>query len=311
MNRTRDTVIITAVIVAGLATAIALSRAVEGMRPPMPAGYQDEALGLQGAQLKGFVFGAEGLLADWYWMNSLQYMGNKISSVGLNNVDLENLRPLNPRLLSPYLNNATDLDPRFMAPYSYGATILPAIEPHDAIALTEKGIRENPDQWRLYQYLGYIHWRLKDYEKAAVAYDRGAQIPGAPSFFRLMAAKMRSDSGSRDTAREIYRQAMTEAGDGQVKTAAQLRLYQLDALDQLDVINKVLSDHRTRTGRCVSGWREIVSALQPAAVAARVDLQMDTADNLVDPSGVPYRLNREACQAEINWPTSKIPPPEQ
>lgn len=273
----------------------------------MPAGYEDENLGLQGARLKGFVFGAEGLLSDWYWMNSLQYMGKKISSVGLANLNLEDLKPLNPRLLYPYLNNSTDLDPHFIAPYSYGATILPAIDENDAIALTEKGIANNPGEWRLLQYLGYIHWRLKDYERAAHAYDRGAQIEGAPPFFKLMAAKMRGESGSRDTARQIYRQALAQAGDRQTKLSAELRLQQLDALDELDIINKVLGEYHSRTGRCVKAWGEVLPSLQSASNAAKLDLRMDASQNIVDPSGVPYRLNAEKCQAEINLPASKIP----
>jgi tetratricopeptide (TPR) repeat protein len=303
----RTTSLTVLVILSGFVAVFFLTGFVERQRPPLPLNYEDEDVALQGSEFKGFVFGADGLVADWYWMNSLQYMGKKISSVGLSNLNLEDMRALNPRLLYPYLNNATDLDPRFMAPYSYGATVLPAIDANEAIALTEKGIAHNPNDVRLLQYLGYIHWRLKDYEKAADAYDRGARIPGAPPFFRLMAARMRSDSGSRETAREIYKQAMAEADDQQTKNSAMLWLYRLDADEELEVINKVLGDHYTRTGRCVGRWAEALPALRSASGSAGVDLRVDPSQNLVDPTGVPYRLNREKCQAEIDWPTSKIP----
>jgi hypothetical protein len=86
-----------------------------------------------------------------------------------------------------------------------------------------------------------------------------------------------------------------------------LWLYRLDADDELEVINKVLGDHNTRTGRCVGRWAEALPALRSASGSAGVDLRIDPSQNLVDPTGVPYRLNREKCQAEINWPTSKIP----
>src|SRR5687767_9950638 len=120
--RTIETAAAAAVIVIGLAGSLFLTGYVESVRPPLPAGYEDEDLGLEGSRFNGYVLGAEGLIADWYWMNSLHYMGNKIQAAGgLNNLDLDDLRPLNPRLLYPYLNNAADLDPRFMAPYSYGA----------------------------------------------------------------------------------------------------------------------------------------------------------------------------------------------
>ena len=304
----REAITTLLIIIVGFGAVFGLSRYLEGNRVSLPAAYGDADLDLQGKKLKGFVLGAEGLLADWYWMRSLQYIGGKISERGLASINLEDMTSMNPRLLYPMLDNATTLDPKLMAAYSYGATVLPAIDSNQAIALTEKGISDNPDQWRLLQYLGYIHWRLKDYEKAADAYDRGARIPNAPPFFKLMAAKMRSDSGSRDTAREIYRQAMSTAGDRQTKLSAELRLHQLDALDELDVINKVLIDHRDRTGRCASRWSEILPALQSAATSARRDFRIDSAQNVVDPTGVPYRLDGAKCEGTINWPTSKIPP---
>jgi hypothetical protein len=54
-----------------------LSRFVEANRPALPENYADEDLALQGARLKGYALGFEGLIADWYWMKSLQYIGDK------------------------------------------------------------------------------------------------------------------------------------------------------------------------------------------------------------------------------------------
>ena len=297
-----------AIIIVGFAAVFGLTRFVERQRPPLPAGYQDADLALQGARLKGFAFGAEGLLADWYWMNSLQYIGGKISSVGLTNLNLDDMTALNPRLLYPYLNTATDLDPNFMAPYSYGATILPAIDPSQAIALTEKGIANNPDQWRLYQYLGYIHWRLKDYEKAAEVYRQGSLVPSAPDFFELMAAKMKTEGGSRDVAREIYQQVVRESQDEASRKSAALRLQQLDSLDDRDLINPALRAFRERNGRCAAKWQEIIPLLSNAKLPHGRELRIDQSNNIVDPSGIPYRLVGSLCEAHIDWPTSKIPP---
>lgn len=304
----RKTIFATAVIIAGFVAVIALTRFVEASRPALPAGYEDADLGLQGSRLEGFAFGAEGLLADWYWMNSLQYMGKKISTVGLSNLNLDDMRPLNPRLLYPYLNNATDLDPKFMAPYSYGATILPAIDPAHAIALTEKGIVNNPDNWRLYQYLGYIYWRQGDYEKASEVYGRGVKIEGSPIFLKMMEARMKTEGGSRDTAREMYRQIAAESNDEVSRESAELRLLQIDSLDERDIINPAMRTFLEQNGRCINSWQEILPQLSTTKLPSGRSLRIDRSNNLVDPSGVPYRLDREKCSAEINWPTSKIPP---
>jgi len=212
-SRSLKILISTIVILAGFALSVFLTGFAERSRPPMPAGYEDEDLALSGSKFKGFAFGAEGLISDWYWMNSLQYIGKKISTVGLDNLNLEDMTQMNPRLLYPYLNAATDLDPKFIAPYSYGATILPAIDSKQAIALTEKGIANNPTQWRLHQFLGYIYWRLGDYEKASEVYGEGAKVDGSPIFMRMMSARMKTEGGSRDIAREMYRQIRDQADD--------------------------------------------------------------------------------------------------
>jgi len=295
------------IFAAGFASIFLLSRYISAHRIGLPDTYADSDLDLQGKRLKGYTLGADGLFADWYWMRSLQYIGGKIAVKGLDHTDLEDMTSLNPRLLYPLLDNATTLDPKLMAAYSYGATVLPAIDPKQAIDLTEKGIKNNPEQWRLLQYLGYIHWRLKDYDKASDAYDRGTRVPGSPPFFKLMAAKMRSESGSRDTARAIYSQTLSEAVDNQTKNSAKLRLQQLDAFDEMDLINKALRENRERTGSCSATWPELVPQLQKEATASGRDLHIDAARNFVDPTGVPYRINRNKCEAEIDWPKSKIP----
>ena len=295
------------ILTVGFSGIFLLSTYLERNRVRLPESYNDADLDLDAKKLAGFALGAEGLLADWYWMRSLQYVGDKVVRHGLENIKIDDMTSLNPRLLYPLLDNATTLDPRLMAAYSYGATVLPAIDAKQAIELTEKGIRNNPNEWRLYQYLGYIQWRMKDYQKAAQAYDRGGQIPGAPAFFKLMSAKIRSESGSRDTARAIYRQALSEATDKQTRLAAELRLQQLDAFDEMDLINKALRESSERTGSCSATWPEMVPQLQKEATASGRDLHIDAARNFVDPTGVPYRINRNKCEAEIDWPKSKIP----
>jgi tetratricopeptide (TPR) repeat protein len=306
MNRRSQAIISTLVIIAGFASVYLLSNFLERRRISMPESYSDTDLGLQGKRLKGYALGAEGLLADWYWMRSLQYIGGKIERQGLENLNIEDLSPLNPRLLYPLLENATELDPHLIAAYSYGATVLPAINADQAIALTEKGIAANPDKWRLLQYLGYIYWRLKDYEKAAETYERGSRVPGAPPFFKLMAARMKTESGSRDTARQIYSMMLEETSDGEIRETAQLRLMELDSRDERDTIDEAMKSFSEHNGRCASGWPELLAYIEKASLPLGHHLRVDGANHLVDPSGVPYLLYRPTCKAFVSG-ASKIP----
>lgn len=295
-----------AIIVFGFAAIFALSRFIEANRPPLPAGFEDSDLALQGAKLKNYSLGFNGLLADLYWMQALQYIGNKALK-SKEKVDMENLRPLNPRLLYPLLDNATDLDPQFLTAYSYGAIVLPAIDPQQAIKFTEKGIRDNPNEWRLYQHLGFIYWKIGDYEKAAEIYGEGAKIQGAPAWLNLMSARLKAEGGSRATSREIYRQMLNEAQDEQIKENATLRLLELDSMDERDAIRTALENFKAKNNRCANNWRELLPLLQTAKLANGKSFRVDNASNPVDTTGAPYVLDKENCDVKLDAEKTKLP----
>lgn len=307
MNRSSKQILLgLATIAAGFVLVFVLSNFIEKSRPPLPEGFEDSDLTIKGAQLKGFALGFEGLIADWYWMQSLQYIGDKmLKSEGT--INLDNLRPMNPRLLYPYLDNATDLDPRFMAAYSYGAIVLPGIDAEQAVKITQKGIENNPNEWNLYQQMGFIYWRSKQYEKAAETYEKGAQISDAPPFMRMMAAKMRSEGGSRETARSIYSQMIEEATDKQTRESLTLRLAELDSFDERDAIREALKSFKEKTGRCANNWREIFPLLQNIRLPGGRGFNVDKSSNIVDPSGAPYVLDKIDCDVKLDSAASKIP----
>jgi tetratricopeptide (TPR) repeat protein len=243
--------------------------------------------------------GFNGLVADWYWMRTLQYVGRKIESYQ-GELQLDDLSPVGLRLLAPMLDVATTLDPDFLAAYQYAAVVLPAVDVDAAVKLTEKGIAANPHAWPLYQHLGYIHWQRRDYQKASEVYRRGAQIPGAPRWMELMARRMEAEGGSRDTARAIYTQLYEQADDESIKLLARNRLLQLRSLDERDLIRRVLAQYQARTGRCAGSWGEV------APVLRAVRLNVDASGTPVDPSGAPYQLVQGGCDVDLG-PHSSVP----
>lgn len=296
----KDLVLPAVVIIAGFAAIFALSGFVEARRPPLPAGYEDTDLTVRGADLKGYAFGMEGLIADYYFMRSLQYVGDKLLERKDEFINIDDLRGLNPRLLYPLLDNATDLDPHFIAAYSYGAVVLPAIDPEKAIDLATKGISNNPHHWRLYQHLGYIYWKLGRCDKASETYERGAQIPGASPFMKLMAASMKTEGGSRTTARAIFTEMLAESDDEQVRITAERRLAQLDSLDERDAINAVLAEFTHQNGRCANSFAEIIPMLAHIRLPGGREFRIDRSNNVVDPSGAAYLIDRNKCNAILD-----------
>ncbi len=306
-NTFRSVILPAVIIVAGFAAVIGLSGYMDRTRPEMPAGYDDSDLAMNGSKLKGFALGFEGLMADWYWMRSLQYIGGKIVN-SKTDINIDDLRELNPRLLYPLLDNATDLDPHFTAAYAYGAVILPAIDEEKAIAIAKKGIENNPNEWRLYQHLGYIYWKLKRYDESADIYAKGAQIEGASPFMKLMSAAMKTEGGSRSTSRAMYTQMLADAQDESVAVTAKRRLMQVDSLDDRDAIDRVLVDFKEKNGRCANSFGEVGAVLTQLKLPDGRMLKIDGARRLVDPSDVPYLLDKENCKAKLDLEKSPISP---
>jgi hypothetical protein len=86
---------------------------------------------------------------------------------------------------------------------------------------------------------------------------------------------------------------------------AELRLLQIDSLDERDMITAALSDFRDTNNRCPANWSELIGTLKTKSLNGRA-LRIDRSNNIVDPSGVPYVLNSGTCSVELG-PKTKIP----
>lgn len=239
-----------------------------------------------------------GLVADWYWMRSLQYLGGKLARRE-GAINTNDLRSLDLKLIVPLLETATRLDPQFVPAYEYIATVLPAVSPDDAIRLTREGAANNPRAWRLQHYLGYIYWQQKDYARARAAYEAGARIEGAPAWMPAMAARMTADGGeSREVARAMYANLYRDSQDANIKRLALSRLIYFQSLDEREALARILEIDKNRRGRCVSDWRAVASVL------AQMNFTLDKNAAPLDASNVAYAINPQTCRAELGEASS-------
>jgi hypothetical protein len=232
------------------------------------------------------------VLADVYWVRALQYYGR------------ERLKPGGERkydLLYPLLDLSTSLDPRFTVGYRFGAIFLSephpggAGRPDQAIALLEKGIAANPGKWDYYHDIGFIHyWNLHDYASAAAWFNRGGELPGAPWWLKTYAAVMLARGGDRQSSRAMWQQLGQNGENAWLQQTAQLRLMQLDALDQIDTLERIVREFESQTGGSPRSWEQIVAAGMLRGIP-------------VDPSGTPYTLDVTTGRVTVaSW--SKIFP---
>jgi len=189
------------------------------------------------------------LLADVYWTRVVQYYGNKHMKQETN---LDSLWPL--------LNITTTLDPNLLVAYRFGAMFLSqrrptgAGRPDLAVELIQRGIKANPDYWRLYQDLGFVYYYdLKDYKKASEAFLEGSKKPGSQLWMKVMAAKIAEEGESFSTSVFLWRDLYENTKDPLLKNNAlthlQLLQVQLDCaqLNQLaEAYEKKFSKHPAR-----------------------------------------------------------------
>jgi len=178
-----------------------------------------------GEAIKRASLGFDGLMADVYWIRTLLYFGGEFERQrGANQYfDVNRLK-----LLQPLLDITVELDQKHIAAYRFGAVFLPDIDPDAAIRFVERGVRNNPDEWRLYQDLGFVQWRRSRFREAAEAYARGSELPGAPAWMRTMPALMLAKGGERETARAMFLRVYEESDDPFIKQVCEEQLTLLD-----------------------------------------------------------------------------------
>ena len=298
----RQTVALSMVILLGMIGVFGLSRWMDAHRVAPNVAIEEEKLYLTGAAARRASLGFNGLVADWYWMRALQYVGRKIISRRSEpgRAQLDDLGSLDLRLLYPLLDTTTTLDARFLAAYEYGAVVLPEIDADAAVKLLQKGIAQNPSEWRLYSHLGYIYWQRGDYRQASAIYSEGARAPEAPAWMTAMGARIAAEGGSRTTAREMYRRMYEQSNDEQVKRMAVRRLMQVDSLDEREAIRKILNAYAARAGRCAQAWKDVAAFLRAAG------FRLDEQGAPLDPSDTPYVLVKDGCDVDLSG-ISQVP----
>ena len=265
------TVVFSFLLVGCIAASVLLLRHLDQIRT---GATLEEVLYISSPKaLKKMSLGYDGLLADIYWTRAVQYFGSKHHE-GSQQFDL----------LAPLLEITTTLDPQLLVAYEYGANFLAPKPPNGggmperAIELEEFGIRNNPNEWRLYYNEGFIRYmELKDYAGAAEVFARGSRVPNAHPFLAVLAGKMAEHAGDQQMARMMWGTTYQTSKDNTVRAnaAAHLRALQVD--EDVTTLEALTGRYQQRTGRFPSS----ISELQAAGLLQGTP---------VDPLGHTYKL---------------------
>ncbi|HWX94556.1 MAG TPA: hypothetical protein VNY29_18155 [Terriglobales bacterium] len=223
--------------------------------------------------LQRMSLGYDGLLADVYWTRTVQYFGARHAA-----------HASHYRQLAPLLAITTTLDPHLMVAYEFGANFLSPQPPYgagmpdDAVKLVEFGIENNPDNWRLYYDLGFIYYMdMKDYQRAAEAFARGAKVPNAHPVLKILAAQMAQHAGDTQMARALWTTTYQSTEDKQIRANAMAHLRALRVADDVTALEDLVAQYGQKTGQLPKSLADVVAVKLLPGIP-------------LDPTGHPYKL---------------------
>jgi tetratricopeptide (TPR) repeat protein len=275
--KSHRTITLGLLVVALFVGSILAARKAEVLRGS-EATLEDVLYVSSGKTLKGMSLGYSGLLADIYWTRAVQYFGGKHQQ-----------RSMRYDLLGPLLDITTDLDPHLIPAYQSGSIFLSqkppdgAGQPDKAVALMEKGIAANPENWRLYYNLGFIHYQDRhDFRAAQEAFERGSRVPGAHPWLRIMAARMAENARDINTALELWKGIYEMNPDKTIKENALDHIVSLEADAAIEGLGQQVQVFRQKTGSLPAAWVDLVRAGLLRGIP-------------VDPTGAPFVLKADGA----------------
>ena len=248
-----------------------------------------------GPLAKRLALSFDNLVADAYWIRAVVYFGGQRRSEGAHR---------NFDQLYPLLDLVTSLDPHFRVAYRFGSIFVAEPPPGGpgradlAIQLLRKGLDNDPLRWEYAEDIGFVYyWWLGDYVKAAEWFKRGSEIPGGAEWLAPLAAVTLAEGGSRESSRRLWMQLRDTTDMEWIRTSADRRLQQLDAMDAIDELNRNTQQFIARRGRPPVNWRELA-------------LEMRWRGLPLDPTGTQYALDPATGRVSLSLNSNLWPLPD-
>lgn len=283
---------------AGLALLLALSIGIQVVRdrgwtpfePPNPTLWLNS-----GPLANKLALEFRNIVADVYWMRVVVYYGGKRLLIKQPSRAQPQgaATPANFDLLYPLLDLVTSLDPHFRVAYRFGAIFLTEAypsgpgRPDQAIGLLQRALESDSARWEYMEDIGFVYyWWLRDFQKAAMWFKRSSEQPGAPSWMGPLAATTLAEGGDRQSSRFLWTRIQESTDIEWVRTTADRRLQQLDAMDMIDELNRRVQRFIARERRAPADWSEFGRAEGLRGIP-------------LDPGGTPYELDPSTGRIDL------------
>lgn len=242
------------------------------------------------AMVEKLALGYSSLVADVYWMRTIQYYGRRSEAAQ---------RPVRYKNLAALLEITTTLDQDMIDAYRAGSTFLAepeplgAGQPQEAIRLLDKAIVHHPEDWRYSFDKGFIHfWYLREFKQAGGIWLETSRIPGSPSWMEPLAAMSLSQGGAMETARSIWQMQFQESDRADVKENAMNHLLNIRVAEDMWTLEFLIRKYVERTGHAPGTLEDLVRSGYLRMIPA-------------DPFGAQYQFNPKTGRVQLN-PASRV-----
>jgi len=202
---------------------------------------------------KALVLEFPSIVSDYLFLNTLTFMGEKV-------LQEKDLSSDEWKKIYAALDLITFLDPWSTDPYILAETTLPwdAGMVVETNKLLYRMAEHRPNDYRPFFYLWFNHFYfLHDPSSAGKYLEKAAKIPGSPSYFPTLTARMKVYSGQYQVGIQFLEEMLLGTYDNSRRQLIEMRL---DALKKLAYLEHAVKIFREKFSKAPVNLLDLVSA---------------------------------------------------
>jgi len=188
------------------------------------------------ALVRALSLGHINLIADYYWLKTIQYLGTKI------------LQESPPLQIWRYANFVTELSPGFFEAYYYPSVIMIVyrITPRENLALLEKGERYYPRSKDLALLLGFVNYYFaRDNQKAAKYFEKAYQLSGYQPY-ALLATRLLAEKGNLEYGQAILGELANDTRNPAFQNSIREMMKGMEQRKHLDFLDQKIEEYQQK-----------------------------------------------------------------
>ena len=211
----------------------------------------------RGEILKPMLLGYHHLGADLIWLRAIQVLGDKV------------VRDQDYQWLYHALDVVTTLDPQYLYAYDVGGTVLAELAGRHDLSnqILEKGLKPNPQSWRLPFLVGFNHFFHLGQPREAADYmaraggARGMLHEGPPPpYIPRLASRLYAQGKSPEVAIEFLEAMLLQTTEPLIREQLQRRIRRVGLERDLQIIESAVQRYEEAKRKKPSSLEDLVAS---------------------------------------------------